>query len=99
VCPACGAELGAVVFDNEEDALDAFRDAADAARVAHRNAAEAAVAAHAEPVAVVPRREPPRLMLWEPVSDPELYGASIPFEVLEMRPVLAWPWPWRRDHE
>jgi hypothetical protein len=77
VCRACGAELGAVAFDSAEDALDALRDAAQAAR--------------AEPMAVDPRSEPPGFMLWEPVTQPGPYGASIPSEVLEMRHVVRWP--------
>jgi hypothetical protein len=85
VCPSCGAELSATIFDTAEDALDALRDALSVTP-------EPAPAPTVEPV-----RQPARSMLWEPVTDFEPYGVSIPAVVLEMGPVL--PWPRARNRE
>jgi hypothetical protein len=91
VCPSCGAELSAVMFDSVDEALDALRDAVS---VASERAP--AVQPVREPVKE-PVGEPPRAMIWEPVAHPDPYGATIPALALEMRPVL--PWPRTGNHE
>jgi hypothetical protein len=94
VCTSCGAELGAVVFNTSEDALDALRDAvlsgrpdppadevwADYRRIARR------------PVETI--RETTFLL---PADRTEPYDVSIPGQLLQMSPA-QW-WPGRRSRE